>query len=83
MLTTEKSGTNMNWNLEGLCVNGAYMDEFQVHGRVTLSRVKLGGEVSHHITLHKPVMIYGNMRESVILNHKDVTQVYSNLNEFI
>jgi hypothetical protein len=73
----------MNWDLEGLCVNGTYMDEFQVHGRVTLSRVKFGGEVSHHVTLIKPMMIYGNMRDRVILNHKDVTQVFSTLNELI
>ena len=72
----------MNWNLEGLSVNGMYMGSIAVHGRVTLSRVKYGGEVSHHVTLHKPMMINRTMRESVILDHKEVTQVFSSLNEF-
>ena len=73
----------MKWNLEGVCVNGMYMGDIPVHGRVRLSRVKYGGEVSHHVTLHKPMTINGTMRESVILDHKEVTQVFSSLNEFI
>lgn len=67
----------MNWNLEGLCVRGVYLDTFEVRGRVNLSRVKYGGEVSHHVTLDAPMNIFGTMRVAVILDHKDVTQVCS------
>ncbi len=41
----------MNWNLEGMTVVGLYMGEIPVRGLCTLSRVKYGGGISHHITL--------------------------------
>ena len=34
------------WNLEGLRVEGLYMGEFPVEGRVELSRVRYGGGLS-------------------------------------
>jgi hypothetical protein len=67
----------MNWNLEGLNVRGMYLDTFEVRGKVNLSRVKYGGEVSHHVTLDTPINVYGTMRDVVILDHKNVAQVYS------
>jgi hypothetical protein len=73
----------MNWNLEGLCVNGMYMGDIPVHGRVETSRVAYGGEVMHTLILNKPVMVYKNLRDRVMLSHKEVTQVFSSLNEFI
>ena len=33
----------MNWVLEGMHVTATYLDEFQVAGRVELSRVAYGG----------------------------------------
>lgn len=66
------------WNLEGSMVAGAYMGEFPVVGRVELSRVKYGGEVSHHIVLEEPIEVYGALRDRVILNHRDVQQVWGN-----
>ena len=65
------------WNLEGLEVRGRYMGEFPVAGRVELSRVKYGGEVSHHVVLESPVEVYGAQRDRVILEHKFVEQVMS------
>lgn len=72
-----------NWVLEGLRVNGMYLDEIPVSGRVELSRVAYGGTVQHHIVLDKPTQVYSNMRDRVILDHKQVTQVYSSLDDFI
>jgi hypothetical protein len=66
----------MNWNLEGMGVVGRYMGEFPVEGVVHLSRVKYGGTVCHHVTLNAPVMVYGQLRESVILEHQEVEQVF-------
>lgn len=65
------------WNLEGLQVKGLYMGSIPVAGRVELSRVKYGGEVSHHVVLESPVEVYGAVRDRVILEHKFVKQVVS------
>lgn len=66
------------WNLEGSMVAGAYMGEFPVVGRVELSRVKYGGEVSHHIVLEEPIEVYGATRDRVILEHKFVEFIWNN-----
>jgi hypothetical protein len=65
------------WNLEGLQIKGLYMGSIPVTGRVELSRVKYGGEVSHHVVLETPVTVYGAVRNRVILEHKEVEQVMS------
>jgi hypothetical protein len=65
----------MNWNLEGLRVNGLYMGMFPISGTVNLSRVKYGGEVAHHLTLDEPIKVYGAMRERIILEHKFVNRI--------
>ena len=65
------------WNLEGLRVEGLYMGEFPVEGRVELSRVRYGGGVSHHVVLESPVTVYGAVRDRVILEHKFVEKVMS------
>jgi hypothetical protein len=63
------------WDLTGFKVTGKYLDEITVTGRVRMSRVKFGGTVSHHIDLDKPMMIYGNLRDTVIVDHKNVEQI--------
>lgn len=65
----------MQWNLEGKRVNGLYMGLFPVQGTVELSRVKYGGEVSHHMALEEPIKVYGQVRDRVILEHKFVNRV--------
>ena len=65
----------MNWNLEGLRVNGLYMGLFPISGKVNMSRVKYGGEVSHHITLDESIEVYGEVRDRIILEHKFVNRV--------
>jgi len=66
------------WDYTGLVVSGLYMGEIPVTGKVRLSRVKYGGTVSHHIELESPITVYGAVRESVILDMNQVTQVQSN-----
>lgn len=63
------------WNLEGLEVSGKYMGEFPCTGVVELSRVQYGGEVSHHVVLTTPVVVYNETRERVILEHKFIETV--------
>lgn len=66
------------WNLEGMTVAGKYMGDFPVVGKVEMSRVKYGGEVSHHIVLETPIEVYGAMRDRVILEHKYIEKVSDN-----
>jgi hypothetical protein len=55
------------------------METFPVAGLVTLSRVKYGGDVQHTVVLDEPIKIYGpEVRERVLLDHKNVTRVQSN-----
>jgi hypothetical protein len=68
-------GANMEWNLEGMTVTGKYLGDFPVTGKVELSRVKYGGEVYHHIVLKTPIVVYGETRERVILEHRNVETV--------
>jgi hypothetical protein len=63
------------WNLEGLEVSGMYMGEFPVTGVVELSRVQYGGEVSHHVVLTTPIVVYNAIRDRVILENKFVENV--------
>ena len=63
------------WHLEGLTVKGRYLDSIPVEGKVTLSRVKYGGKVAHHVTLNKPIVVYGATRDTVILDHDQIEQV--------
>lgn len=65
----------MSWILEHMHVHGTYLNEFDVQGIVTLSRVKYGGKVSHHVKLDNPITVYGALRDTVILDHEDIKQV--------
>ena len=68
--------SNLNqWILEGLTVTGLYLDSIPVEGKVSLSRVKYGGKVSHHVQLIKPIDVYGSSRERVILDHEQIKTV--------
>jgi hypothetical protein len=63
------------WDLTGMTVSGQYMGEIPVTGKVRLSRVKYGGEISHHVDLDTPMNIFGSIRNTVILEHKHVESV--------
>ena len=65
----------MNWDLEGLRINGLYMGMFPISGKVDLSRVQYGGEVIHHVALDEPIKVYGSIRDRIILEHKFVNRV--------
>lgn len=65
----------MSWNLEGRRVTGKYLQQFEVSGVVTLSRVALGGAVKHTVELDQTIHIYGGERDSVILSSDDIHQV--------
>lgn len=61
--------------LDGRRVVGMYMGEYPVSGVVYLSRVKYGGGMSHHVTLSRPISVYGAVRESIILDANEIKGV--------
>lgn len=58
--------------LERQRIIGMYMGDIAVSGVVDLSRVKYGGGMSHHIQLDNPITVYGQVRDRVILDAKEV-----------
>lgn len=63
------------WDYTGMHVEGRYLGDFPISGRVELSRVRYGGGVSHHVVLDSPIMVFGAERDRVIINHSEVTSV--------
>lgn len=66
----------MNWNLEGKRVIGHYINSYMVCGDVIESRVTYGGTVKHTIKLVEPRMIYGDIRDTLILKDNEITEVW-------
>jgi len=64
----------MGWNLEGQRVVGVYLDAYTVAGTVIWSRVKYGGTVQHTVQLDQPLELFGNQRDSVLLDHNELIQ---------
>lgn len=69
----------MNWNLEGLAVEGIYLSDIAVAGKVLKSRVKYGGSVQHLVELNHAFDagrgIARKSGETVFVEHKDITRV--------
>jgi len=68
------------WNLEGMQIEGTYLDEVEVSGRVTHSRVAYGGGVEHHVKIDNGFSaVDGRVRreagEVIIVEHKYITGV--------
>ena len=65
-----------SWNLEGLTVTGKYMD-YEVTGKVELSRVAYGGRVKHTVVLDEPIQLpwRSELTERVILDMAEVERV--------
>ncbi len=63
------------WDLEGMIVTGKYIGEFNIIGKVRVSRISFGGDIKHHIDLDTPIEVYGSIRDSVIINHYDIETV--------
>ncbi len=61
--------------LDGMRVIGMYLGDYAVSGTVRLSRVRYGGSMSHHVTLDNPINVFGEIRESVILEPEFVKGV--------
>jgi hypothetical protein len=58
-------------------VEGLYIGDFPIRGKVELSRVMYGGRVSHHVVLEEPIEVFGAIRDRVIVEHQYITRVFS------
>lgn len=61
--------------LDGKRIVGMYMGEYPVSGTVYLSRVKYGGGMAHHVTLDNPIMVFGAVRDSIMLDETEIKGV--------
>lgn len=61
--------------LDGQRVVGMYMGDYAVSGTVWMSRVKYGSGISHHVKLDNPIVVYGAVRESIILDETEIKGV--------
>jgi len=64
------------WNLENLRVTGNYMGMFPIAGKVTESRVKYGGSISHTVALDNPITVFGAIRDRVLLDNWEIEKIY-------
>lgn len=65
----------MNWDLTGKRINGVYMGLFPYKGTVMSSRVKYGGDIQHSVALDEPVRIYGQDRDVLLVNNKEINRI--------
>ena len=67
----------MSWNLEGMRVTGKYLDQFEFTGTVVESRVKYGGKVSNTIVLDSPLVVFGAIRDRILMESDQISQVFA------
>jgi hypothetical protein len=62
------------WDKTGHRVSGRYMNlpDLAFVGTVTQSRVKYGGQVQHTVQLDQPLTVFGQTRETVLVNQDQV-----------
>jgi len=67
----------MSWVLEGMHIRALYLGDYEVEGRVEMSRVAFGGQPHHTVVLDTPLKMPWNTtgRDRVIVEHKDVLQI--------
>jgi hypothetical protein len=67
------------WNLEGLRIEGEYLGDTKVIGRVESSRVKYGGGVQHTVILDQPIKFRwrNELASRLLIDHEHVTRVMS------
>lgn len=58
------------WNRTDQVIRGTYMG-VPYRGVVSHSRVKLGGEVQHVVDLFEEILVYGSVRDSVLILESD------------
>jgi len=62
----------MSWILEGQKVAGEYLGTLSFTGVVVESRVKYGGKVCNTIVLDTPIVIFGDIRERVLMDTEEL-----------
>ena len=68
----EMSVNKMYQYLEGEKISGMYMMEFPFTGVVVESRVAYGGRMKHTVELDEPIMVYGAVRSTIIVEGNEI-----------
>jgi len=56
------------WDRKNQIIHGHYLGQFPYAGVVRSSRVKLGGRVQHTVDLFDPITVWGEQRETVLID---------------
>ena len=62
----------MSWILEGQKVAGKYLGTHSFSGVGVESRVKDGGTVSNTLVLDTPIVVFGDIRERVLMDTEEL-----------
>jgi hypothetical protein len=68
------------WNRTNQRIRGMYLGQHEYDGVVSQSRVKLGGTVQHAVDLLDPIIVYGEQRNSILVNESEPFFVIEELN---
>jgi hypothetical protein len=71
---TYQEALKTNWILDGQVIVANYCG-FKVAGMVKSSRPKYGTEMQYSIALAEPVLIFGMVRNSLLIDDKDILEV--------
>lgn len=62
----------MSWDFQGKRVTGLYMGKYSYSGIVESSRVKYGGSVQHTVVLDAPIIVFGAVRQRILVDANEV-----------
>lgn len=65
----------MSYDRQGQVVTGMYLGEYCIVGTVINSRVKYGGHVQHQVRLVRPLDLHNSLRETLLLDEKELVHV--------
>jgi hypothetical protein len=70
-----KFASATSWVLDGQEVKGKYLGEHEFNGVVINSRVKYGGKVQYTVKLQQPIVVYGEERNQILMDHTEIELV--------
>ena len=63
-------------NLEGMLVEGGYMEVYRVVGTVEMSMLRFDNEWAHLVTLETPKEVNGRVLTRVVLEDNEILETY-------
>jgi hypothetical protein len=56
------------WDRSNQIIHGLYLNQIPFAGVVRGSRVKLGGRVQHTVDLFDPIIVWGEQRDTILVD---------------